>query len=196
MKDIDGLDDGTFRQLEEEAFRLCRAMKPEDVANMVAFLSNEELAEFRRSMSRDPRFDDLDHFIVYLVILGSLARSKRDQKPEIASKIDSKRDVTGDLPGNIPRMPPDLLAGIDNPSDNNLRKWVSTLTLGQQRWMRDMLNKEKIRRCGEEEFLRAEQARAGCQECSRLRDVLASEFNPNNMTNLIQHMRSHDETAS
>ena len=196
MKDIDGLNNETFRQLEEEAFRLCRAMKPEDVTNMVVFFSNKELAEFRRLMSRDPRFDNLDHFIVYLVILGSLARSKRDQKPEIASKGSSKQDKTGDLPGSIPRMPPDLSVWIDNPSDNNPRKWASALTPGQQRWMRDMLNKEKIRRCGEEEFLRAEQARADCQECSRLRDVLASEFNPNNMTNLIQHMRSHDETAS
>ena len=195
MKDIDAIDDETFRWLEEEAFRLCRAMKPEEVTNMAALFSNEDLSEFRHLMSRDPRFDDLDYFIVYSEILGSLVRRKRDQKPEIVSTGGNKRDRTGDLPGSIPQVPPDLLVWIDNPSDNNLWKWVSALTPKQLLWMLDVLNKEKIRRCGEEEFLRSEQAQADCQECSRLRGILASGFDPNNMTNLVQHMRSHDETT-
>ena len=195
MKDIDATDDETFRRLEEEALWLYRAMKPEEVTNMVALFSNEDLAEFRHLMSRDPRFDDLDHFIAYSTILGSLVRRKHDQKSEIVSTGDNKRDKTGDLPGSIPHMPPDLLTWIDNPNDNNLWRWVSTLTPEQLLWMHDVLNKEKIRRCGEEEFLRSEQEQADCQECSRLRGILASGFDPNNMTNLIRHIRSHDETT-
>ena len=195
MKDIDAIDDETFRRLEEETLWLYRAMKPEEVTNMAALFPDEKRAEFRRMVSRDPRFDDLDHFIVYSAILDSLIRNKRDQKPEIVYTGGNKRDRTGDLPGSIPQMPPDLLVWIDNPSDNNLWKWVSTLTPEQLLWMLDVLNKEKIRRCGEEEFLRSEQAQADCQECSRLRGILASGFDPNNMTNLIQHVRSHDETT-
>ena len=194
MKDADALDDETFRWLEEEALWLYRAMKPEEVTNMAALLSDEERAKFRRMMSRDPRFDDLDHFIVYVTILGSLVRKKRDQKLGIASKESNKRDGTGDLPDNIPRMPPDLLAWIDNSDDNNLLEWALTLTPEQARWMDDRLSQEKIQRCGEEEFLRFEQALADCQECSRLRNVLASEFNLKNITNLIQHRLSHNET--